>query len=279
MSKPVWFPLYANDFLASNKISLMTTEEVGSYFILLCREWADPFCRLPNDEASLQRMGRFTGEMTRIRACFIEKDGFLYNERLYAEWNKTHDIAEVRARAGKKGMEKRWDNKRITNGITNTITKDNQSQSQSQSQSQKNRRTEEHSPSDKEKTVAEVPVERSTRPKSADIWESYRSAYQSRYGVDPVRNKSVNIALCQVIDKLGHADAVHVAAFYLTHNKPIYGGNRHPTNLLVRDAEGLRTEWATGIKATTGESRNAEKQDEAREQVKRVEAMLKGGTI
>lgn len=136
MAKPIWFPLYANDFLASNKVSLMTTEEIGAYFLLLCRAWMDEKCRLPSDDVSLKQMGRFTGDLTRVRACFFEKNGFLYNERLYAEWKKSQDIAALRSEAGKKGMGKRWHNTSyngvITNTITNTITKHNQSQSQSQ---------------------------------------------------------------------------------------------------------------------------------------------------
>jgi|CXWL01.1.fsa_nt_gi uncharacterized protein YdaU (DUF1376 family) len=277
MSKPVWFPLYANDFLASNKVSLMTTEEVGSYFILLCREWADPLCRLPSDEASLQRMGRFTGEMTRIRACFTEKDGFLYNERLYAEWNKTHEIAEVRARAGKKGMEKRWDNKRITNDITNTITKDNQSQSQSQSQ--KNRRTSEPSESHSDKEIKTSGTVQDSVPmvNGVGVWNSYAEAYRGRYGVLPVRNRTVNSHLKQICERLGAQEAPQVAEFYLHHNKQFYVVARHPTNLLLRDCEGLRTEWVTGIKSTSGEARNLELKDNVLEQVKRVEALMKRG--
>jgi len=65
-----------------------------------------------------------------------------------------------------------------------------------------------------------------------------------------------------------------VAAFYLTHNKSFYVQARHPVTLLLRDAEGLRTEWATGVKATTGEARNVERRDDAMAQIQRVKAMM-----
>lgn len=83
--------------------------------------------------------------------------------------------------------------------------------------------------------------------RSLATWESYRSAYRTRYGVDPVRNRKTNSLLCQVVDKLGEEEAPKVAKFYLTRNKPSYVSSKHAPDLLSRDAEGLRTEWATGV--------------------------------
>lgn len=109
-------------------------------------------------------------------------------------------------------------------------------------------------------------------PRSAATWEAYRAAYQARYKVDPVRNKLVNTLLCQVVEKLGAEEAPLVAAFYVMHNKPLYVSNRHPANLLVRDAEGLRTQWASGITATSREAESAEQRDNLKEQHRRVMA-------
>lgn len=106
------------------------------------------------------------------------------------------------------------------------------------------------------------------------MFDSYRNAYVDRYGVEPVRDKQMNVAMCQLIEKLGAAEAPHVAAFYLTHNDPFYVKKRHPPNLLVLDATGLRTQWATGVRATTSEARNAEMKDDVLEQVKRVRALM-----
>ena len=116
-------------------------------------------------------------------------------------------------------------------------------------------------------------------PKSGLVWESYRRTYAERYGVDPVRNQQTNSMLCKLVDKLGAEEAAHVAAFYLTHNNPYYVGKRHPVNLLLVDAEGLRTQWATNTKATTSEARNAEMKDSVIEQAKRVEAILQGRRV
>lgn len=123
-------------------------------------------------------------------------------------------------------------------------------------------------PSGERDDVAKVP--------SAETWESYAFAYQVRYGTQPVRNAKVNGQLSQLVRRLGSEEAPRVAAFYLTHNKALYVSARHATDLLLRDAEGLRTEWATGVKATTGEAKNAERKDDAQAQIARVKAMMAG---
>lgn len=114
-------------------------------------------------------------------------------------------------------------------------------------------------------------------PKSNAVWDSYSAAYQVRYGIEPVRNAKANAQLCQLIDRLGAEEAPHVSAFYVTHNKPFYVTHRHPVNLLLQDAEGLRTQWATGVKSTTREAQSAEQRDNVVSQVDRVRAQLQGG--
>lgn len=87
---------------------------------------------------------------------------------------------------------------------------------------------------------------------SVETWKAYAKAYRSRYGVEPVRNKSVNAMLCKLVEKLGAEEAPAVAAFYVTHQGQFYVAKMHPVNLLVADAEKLRTEWATGWQMTNG---------------------------
>jgi hypothetical protein len=87
---------------------------------------------------------------------------------------------------------------------------------------------------------------------SVKTWKAYAEAYRNRYGVEPVRNKSVNSMLCKLVEKLGAEEAPAVAAFYVTHQGQFYVAKMHPVNLLVADAEKLRTEWATGRQVTNG---------------------------
>ncbi len=129
-------------------------------------------------------------------------------------------------------------------------------------------------------SVSVVPTKRPLKDvtigKTCGTWDAYASAYHARYGAAPVRNAKVNGTLSRLVDRLGAEEAPQVAAFYLTHNKPFYVSSRHSTDLLLRDAEGLRTEWATGVKSTTSEAKNAERKDDAMEQIKRVKAMMGG---
>lgn len=94
--------------------------------------------------------------------------------------------------------------------------------------------------------------------RTVPVWQAYAEAYQRRYGVEPVRNKQVNGMLARYVDKLPAEEAPDVAAFYVGHNKGLYISARHCVDLLLRDAEGLRTEWATGRKVTDTEARQAD---------------------
>lgn len=96
-------------------------------------------------------------------------------------------------------------------------------------------------------------------PQGAIVWQSYADAYQNRYGVPPVRNKTINSHLKAFAERLGVTEAPMVAAFYLTHNRGLYVSSKHTTALLLRDAEGLRTEWATGTRITDTRARQEDR--------------------
>lgn len=65
--------------------------------------------------------------------------------------------------------------------------------------------------------------------------------------------------LCKLVDKLGAVAAPHVAAFYVRHDRQQYVASNHSVNLLLRDAEGLHTDWATQHQTTEQEARQADK--------------------
>ncbi len=81
--------------------------------------------------------------------------------------------------------------------------------------------------------------------KSVGTWEGYRKGYRKRYGVDPVRDARVNADLCKLVDRLGE-ESGSVAEFYVELDRPLYVQAGHPTNLLVRDYQALRTQWKMG---------------------------------
>ncbi len=90
-------------------------------------------------------------------------------------------------------------------------------------------------------------------------WEAYSKAYLGKYGVAPVRNRSVNGQLAQFVGKLGAEESPLVAAFYLTHKNGFYVSAMHPVSLMLRDAEKLRTECVTGRQTTLTQGQQADK--------------------
>lgn len=108
-----------------------------------------------------------------------------------------------------------------------------------------------------------LPVAAPLAPKKDDVspeqkylrsktWEAYATAFFNRHKTEPVRNAKTNAQIVQIVKNLGE-EAPHVAAFYLTHNEPWYVKKMHSLDSLVKDAESLRAQWATG-KMVTGKS-------------------------
>lgn len=103
---------------------------------------------------------------------------------------------------------------------------------------------------------AVVPAEKVS---SKETWGAYSEAYLRRYGTEPVRNASVNAKLVQFVKRVGEGEAPLVAGFYLTHNDAFYVRLGHPVGQLLKDAEKLRTEWATGRRMTATTARQVDR--------------------
>jgi hypothetical protein len=86
------------------------------------------------------------------------------------------------------------------------------------------------------------------------VWESYSTAYCERYGREPIRNARVNTQLKNFVNHLPKDAAPNVAAFFVRHNDHYYVKNMHPVWMMLRDAEKLHTEWATGRQMTSAEA-------------------------
>jgi len=120
-------------------------------------------------------------------------------------------------------------------------------------------------------TATRVADAKPTAPTSG-AWTAYCDAYMERYGVDPVRNAKVNGQLAQFVARLG-VDSPQVAAFFVGLQDQFYVKQMHPVDLLLRDAEKLRTRWATGKRSTPEAPASAEP-EWRREQRERNEAAL-----
>ena len=89
------------------------------------------------------------------------------------------------------------------------------------------------------------------------IFNEYSAAYQERWGKPPVRNATVNGQCTNLGKRLGE-EAISVARFYVFHNKAFYVQSCHPIGLLLKDAEGLHTQWVTNKQVTRTEANAAE---------------------
>ena len=101
-------------------------------------------------------------------------------------------------------------------------------------------------------------------------WDAYADAYLNRYGTEPVRNAKVNAQFSQLVKRLPDDEAADVARWYVTNSRALYVNSKHCVDLLLRDCEGLRTEWATGMRMSDTEARHADEHQASQEAVRWV---------
>lgn len=103
--------------------------------------------------------------------------------------------------------------------------------------------------------AARRPLNGEEAGRTVETWHAYAGAYQTRYGVPPTRNKTVNGQLAKFLERVPLTEAPDIAAFFVQSNRGLYVSAKHPVTLLLRDAEALRTEWLTGHQGTETEAR------------------------
>ena len=81
------------------------------------------------------------------------------------------------------------------------------------------------------------------RVSTAPVWTAYRAAYRERYGIDPVRNGTINGQLAHLARRLGD-ETPDVARYYLDLEDPLYRREGHSVGMLLKHCEHLRTLWA-----------------------------------
>ena len=109
---------------------------------------------------------------------------------------------------------------------------------------------------------------------SGETWSAYSAAYQQRYGVTPLRNARVNGQLSKFVECVGAEAAPHVATLYVQHNDRFYVQKQHPVGLMLQNAEGLHTQWASGRTITQTGARQVETRQAALDSHNEALAML-----
>lgn len=103
------------------------------------------------------------------------------------------------------------------------------------------------------------PVETDLQAACREVWKAYGSAYFDRYGTEPVRNTTVSSQVKTFVQRIGRTEAPLVAAFYVSHPGQFYVKNMHQFGHALKDAEKLRTEWATRRVVTDTQARHSDR--------------------
>lgn len=81
--------------------------------------------------------------------------------------------------------------------------------------------------------------------------QAYSDAYKTRYGVEPTFNAKTRGQIANFVQRVPWDDAPFIARFYVQHGRKLYCDSQHCIDLMLRDAEGLRTEYQRQIKKGT----------------------------
>lgn len=90
-------------------------------------------------------------------------------------------------------------------------------------------------------------------------WKHFTDAYFKRYNIEPVKNAKVFSVIKLFVARIGFADAPHVAEFFVNHNERFYVQRSHPVDSMLKDCEGLRTQWATNRPMTSTQAHQLDK--------------------
>ncbi|KAA1015952.1 hypothetical protein FVF58_00945 [Paraburkholderia panacisoli] len=109
------------------------------------------------------------------------------------------------------------------------------------------------------RTASATASRKASLPDTAATWAAYSEAYAARYGVEPIRNATVNSQMVNFVKRVGMVEAPEIVRFYLTHNNRFYVQHMHLVGSMLQDAEKLRTEWVTQRPMTSTEAAQADR--------------------
>ena len=108
-------------------------------------------------------------------------------------------------------------------------------------------------------------------------WTAYAIAYRARHGATPVRNAKVNANVKQIVQRLGHAEAPLVAAWFLRVNERLVVHGMHDLGLLLARCEAYRTQWATNRQVTETSARQTDQTQSNVSAADEAKAILRQG--
>ena len=241
--------MYASDYKGGINL-LQTAVEKALYFEICLHIWDKGE---PIHESDLWRMMREPKEEIQqayellLRLDKVQRDeaGYVSNARALREYHEAQARHKANTERSTKGADARWHKTSQSTAdktlpdkqcLSNAQAMPNQCQPEPEPDNTPRRKK---PPSRGSGNVKVALVE----SKSGPVWDAYAKAYEQVYDVPPTRNGKVNGILCRFVERVGADDAPGVAAFYVGHPSKFYRSRGHPVELLLQDAEKLRTEW------------------------------------
>lgn len=247
----------------SDLAAIATGDEFRAAVLLWCSAWHQvPAGSLTDDDRVLARFAQ-VANWQRVKAQALRgfvkcSDGRLYHpviaEKAVEAWNgkvrqrdRTKAATAAREAKRKPGSALDDDQRHEDRHERRDEQRPEQRDEKRQTRTDVHQGTGTGTGTAKSKVLAPPPigVDAKQASRSTESWEAYRSAYAARYGADPVRNAKVNGQLSNLVSRIG-ADAPQVAGFFVGLEDQFYVKQMHTVDLLLRDAERLRTMWVTG---------------------------------
>jgi uncharacterized protein YdaU (DUF1376 family) len=106
-------------------------------------------------------------------------------------------------------------------------------------------------------------------------WKHFTNAYFKRYNIEPVKNAKVFSVIKLFVARIGFADAPYVAEFFVNHNERFYVQRSHPVDSMLKDCEGLRTQWATNRPMTSTQAHQLDKTASNFDSIQQAKLMMR----
>lgn len=267
-----WFRMYG-EFASDPKVQSMSEALQRRLMMLLCLRCSNTLVTLQDDEIAFA-LRISDEELASSKAIFVRK-GFIDEAWEILNWDKRQFVSDSSAaRVAKHRALKKEALKPVETTVIEasnvTVTPQNRTDTEQIQNRTDSKQSRKENP--KEQPIAaavaaalEIPAEEkdpadtARRSAARATWDAYCQAYFDRYGADPVRNAKVNSGILQFVDRLEHAECAAVARFFVSHNNSFYVREMHAVGLMVKDAEKLRTEWATNSRMTQTKALQADK--------------------
>lgn len=259
-----YYPHHIGDYLRdTSHLSLL---EHGAYRRMLDLYYASEK-PLPLDNDGLCRLIQAKSKLERDAVATVLQEFFLRSQDGWRNARADLEIIKAQEKSGKAkaSAAHRWQSERIPADDADVMRTHSEGNAPNNQEPRANTKSQEPAAKAKEEKPSpgvEKPTPRRVNGHEAptvETWNAYATAYQHRWGVEPTRNKTVNGQLSQFITRVPAAEAPEIASFYVGSSRGLYVAAKHPTNLLLRDAEALRTEWLTGKQGTETEARQADR--------------------